>query len=174
MHERNAKVRRRIAAGKFRLRIRDLRNLGPRAEQQLAGVGIHSAESLRRRGALAAYMAVTRANEGRGSLNLLWALVGALEPWPEGRDWREVAASKVRLPLLLALEAAGGAGMGVKAPAGGRRVGTKTPKADLESSDTPPVPWVPGMPFEGPSEGPIERNRRPAAKRGRGAKKPSR
>ena len=85
MHERNAKVRRRIAAGKFRLRIRDLRNLGPRAEQQLAGVGIHSAELLRRRGALAAYTAVIRAAEGKGSLNLLWALVGALEPWPPAR-----------------------------------------------------------------------------------------
>ena len=173
MHERNAKVRRRIAAGKFRLRIRDLRNLGPSAEQQLAGVGIHSAEALRRRGALAAYMAVIRAGEGRGSLNLLWALVGALEPWPEGRDWRAVAASKARLPLLLALEAAGGAGTGVKAPAGGRRGRPKAPEVDLESSATTPIPWVPGMPFEGPSEGPIERDRRPAAKRGRGARKPS-
>ena len=64
MPDRNAKVRRRIAAGKFRLRIRDLRNLGPRAEQLLAGVGILSTESLRRRGALAAYLAVSRAAEG--------------------------------------------------------------------------------------------------------------
>lgn len=170
MHERNAKVRRRIAAGKFRLRIRDLRNLGPSAEQQLAGVGIHSAEALRRRGALAAYMAVLRAGEGRRSLNLLWSLVGALEPWPEGRDWRAVAASRARLPLLLALEAAGGAGTGAKAPAGGRRGRGKTPKVDLESSAAAPMPWVPGMPFEGA----IERARRPAAKRGRGVRKPSR
>ena len=41
MPERNSKVRRRIAAGKFRLRIRDLRNLGPRAERWLADAGIH-------------------------------------------------------------------------------------------------------------------------------------
>jgi hypothetical protein len=85
-----------------------------------------------------------------------------------------VAASKARLPLLLALEAAGGAGTGVKAPAGGRRGRPKAPEVDLESSATAPIPWVPGMPFEGPSEGPIERDRRPAAKRGRGARKPSR
>jgi DNA transformation protein len=166
MPDRNAKVRRRIAAGKFRLRIRDLRNLGPRAEQLLAGVGIVGTEALRRRGALGAYLAVSRAAGGRGSLNLLWALVGALEPWPEGRDWREVAASKARLPLLLALEAAGGAGTGAKAPAVGRRGGAKAPEKDPESSATELGPWVPGMPFE--------RNRRPSVKRGRGARKPSR
>jgi hypothetical protein len=40
------------------------------------------------------------------SLNFLWALVGALEPWPEGRDWREVAASPERLAWLVAVEEA--------------------------------------------------------------------
>lgn len=47
MVERNDKVRRRLAAGKLRLRIRDLRNLGPGAEQRLAVIGIHSVEALR-------------------------------------------------------------------------------------------------------------------------------
>ncbi|MCA3823781.1 MAG: TfoX/Sxy family protein, partial [Burkholderia sp.] len=100
MTDRNPKVRRRLAASKLRLRICDLRNLGPQSERQLAAAGIHSAEDLRRIGALEAYLALRRAGIGR-SLNLLWALVGALEPWPEGRDWREVASSEARLPLLL-------------------------------------------------------------------------
>ena len=73
MPDRNSKVRRRIAAGKFRLRIRDLRNLGPRAEGMLGEVGIHTTEELRRRGALEAYLAVRRAG-GTSSLNLLWSL----------------------------------------------------------------------------------------------------
>jgi hypothetical protein len=35
---------------------------------------------------------------------MLWALAGAIEPWPEGQHWREVARSGARLSLLLALE----------------------------------------------------------------------
>jgi hypothetical protein len=42
---------------------------------------------------------------GRGaSLNLLWALAGALEPWPEGTHWRQIARGDARLSLLLAVE----------------------------------------------------------------------
>jgi DNA transformation protein len=155
MPDRNTKVRRRIAAGKLRMRIRDLRNLGPRAEQMLAEVGILTAEELRRRGALEAYLAVRRRGEPRGSLNLLWALVGALEPWPEGRDWREVASSEARLPLMLALEAREGArrqaleAAGI-APAQGVRA---DPAEEPEDSGA----WVPGLPFEAP--------RRPAARK---------
>jgi len=122
MPERNPKVRRRLAAGKLRLRICDLRNLGPQAERMLAGVGIRSVEDLRRVGALEAYLAVRRSAQTR-SLNLLWALVGALEPWPEGRDWREVAASEARLPLMLQVE-------------------------ESEEGSREPPAWVPGLPFE--------------------------
>ena len=38
------------------------------------------------------------------SLNMLWALAGALEPWPEGTHWREIARGESRLSLLLAVE----------------------------------------------------------------------
>ena len=100
---RNSKVRARIAAGKLRLRIRDLRNLGIRSERLLQKIGVHTVEELRRRGAIRAYAELKRAG-ATGSLNLLWALVGALEPWPEGRHWREVARGDERLSLLLALE----------------------------------------------------------------------
>jgi DNA transformation protein and related proteins len=100
---RNSKVRARIAAGKLRLRIRDLRNLGIRSERMLQQIGIHTAEELRRRGPIRAFAELRRAGV-TGSLNLLWALAGALEPWPEGRRWREVARGDERLSLLLALE----------------------------------------------------------------------
>lgn len=117
---RNAKVRRRIAAGKLKLRIRDLRNLGPRSEQLLAAVGIRSADGLRRRGAVEAYLALRRVGATR-SLNMLWAMAGALDPWPEGRDWRDVAAGDQRLPLLLAVDdPAAGEAPGTSTSQGGR------------------------------------------------------
>lgn len=100
---RNTKVRRRLAAGKLRLRIQDLRNLGPRAESLLVEVGIRSVDELRRRGAVRTYVDLKRAGQV-GTLNMLWALAGALEPWPEGTHWREVARGKARLSLLLAVE----------------------------------------------------------------------
>jgi DNA transformation protein len=100
---RNPKVRRRIAAGKLTLRIRDLRNLGPRTETMLAKVGIHSVATLRRIGGVDAFWRLRKANVTK-SLNALWALVGALEPWPEGRDWRTVATGDERLGLMLTIE----------------------------------------------------------------------
>lgn len=142
MPERNEKVRRRLAAGKLRLRLCDLRNLGPRTERLLAEVGIHSVESLRERGALEAYLAIRRAG-GTRSLNLLWALVGALEPWPEGRDWREVATSESRLPLLLAVEGREQARRATQAAAAPRRKSASRRRASTQEE------WVPGMPFEG-------------------------
>ena len=100
---RNQKVRQRLAAGKMRLRIRDLRNLGARSEELLAQAGIHSVAQLRDRGAVRTYVLLRRAGIA-SSLNMLWALAGALEPWPEGRHWREVARGDTRLSLLLAVE----------------------------------------------------------------------
>ena len=151
MPERNAKVRRRLAAGKLRLRIRDLRNLGPRAEVLLAAIGITSVEALRARGALECFLALRRANLAR-SLNLLWALAGALEPWPEGRDAREIAAGPERLALLLAIEAREGARRAVQAAATpksrrGSQAGRKSPARAVS---------VPGMPF---SSTPKRKNR---------------
>lgn len=159
---RNAKVRRRIAAGKLKLRIRDLRNLGPRSEQLLAAVGIRSADGLRRRGAVEAYLALRRAGATR-SLNMLWAMAGALDPWPEGRDWRDVAAGDQRLPLLLAVD---GPTAG-EAPAGRRRrkpavrgdgaaAGVTRPGAGLGN-------WAPGLPFEEVAMGGPKTKSRPKA-----------
>jgi hypothetical protein len=100
---RNSKVRARIAAGKLRLRIRDLRNLGARSETMLDQIGVRTPEELRRRGPVRTFYELKCAGV-TSSLNVLWALAGALEPWPEGRHWREVARGDERLSLLLALD----------------------------------------------------------------------
>jgi DNA transformation protein and related proteins len=65
----------------------------------LACVGITSVAQLRRLGSVRAY-AMVKATEARASLNLLWALEGALT----GLPWH-VVAKEHRLSLLLALEA---------------------------------------------------------------------
>ena len=124
MAERNDKVRRRLAAGKLRLRIRDLRNLGPGSEHRLALIGIHTVATLRERGAIGAYLALKAAGQSP-TLNFLWALHGALNPWPEGQDWRDVARSELRVPLMLAVE--------------GEQQKTQTAEEQV---------WVPGLPFD--------------------------
>lgn len=100
---RNSKVRQRIAAGKLKLRVRDLRNLGVKSEQILAEIGIYTADELRRQGAVRTFAELKRAGQAP-SLNLLWALAGALDPWPEGTHWREIARGESRLSLLLAID----------------------------------------------------------------------
>ena len=65
--------------------VEALRNLGPTSAAWLAEVGIHTLEDLRAVGSVAAYRAV-RAHRGETSLNLLWALEGALLDL----DWREL------------------------------------------------------------------------------------
>jgi TfoX C-terminal domain len=64
----------------------------------LERAGITSLEQLRDVGSVAAYARV-RLIDGRASLNLLWAMEGALS----GDDWRSISR-KHRTSLLLALE----------------------------------------------------------------------
>ncbi len=76
----------------------DLPNLGPKSRAMLRGAGIHTVAELRRLGSVAAYCKVKRLSSG-ASLNLLWALEGALT----GLPW-QVVAREHRTSLLLALE----------------------------------------------------------------------
>jgi hypothetical protein len=69
----------------------------------LAEIGIRFVDQLRARGAVQTYVELRRAGV-TNSLNSLWALAGALDPWPEGSNWREVARGESRLSLLLAVE----------------------------------------------------------------------
>jgi DNA transformation protein len=75
-----------------------LPNLGPKSQQMLQAVGIHTLEDLRALGSVAAYVRVMRTG-GNASMNLLWALEGALT----GVHWQEVAKEH-RTSLLLAVE----------------------------------------------------------------------
>lgn len=75
-----------------------LPNLGPRSAQMLAAAGIRSRTALARAGAVGAYLRVKR-NSGKVSLNLLYALAGALD----ATHWQQVRRQR-RLELLTALE----------------------------------------------------------------------
>jgi predicted flap endonuclease-1-like 5' DNA nuclease len=75
-----------------------LRNLGLRSAAMLAAAGITTPAQLRRAGAVAAFVRARRVDAG-ASLNLLYALAGALD----GSDWRQVQRER-RLELLTAVE----------------------------------------------------------------------
>ena len=79
-------------------RISELPNLGPKSQAALAAAGITTVAQLRRLGAVAAYAKAKQAGS-HVSLNLLWALEGALT----GLPW-QVVAREHRTSLLLALE----------------------------------------------------------------------
>ena len=78
--------------------VTTLANLGPKSQAMLAAAGIGSIGRLRELGAVEAFHRVKAAG-GKPSLNLLWALEGALT----GMHWRQVAQEH-RTSLLLALE----------------------------------------------------------------------
>jgi DNA transformation protein len=80
------------------VKIADLPNFGPKSQQMLEQAGIKTVEQLRKLGAVRAYLQVKRSG-GNASLNLLWALEGALT----GQHWQVVAKNE-RLRLLLELE----------------------------------------------------------------------
>lgn len=80
--------------------LASLKNLGPKSQALLAAAGITSFEQLRQLGAVRAYARVKASGVNNASLNLLWALEGALS----SEHW-QVVAREHRLSLLLALEA---------------------------------------------------------------------
>ena len=80
--------------------LASLKNLGPKSQALLAAAGITSFEKLRQLGAVRAYARVKASGVNKASLNLLWALEGALS----SEHW-QVVAREHRLSLLLALEA---------------------------------------------------------------------
>ena len=82
-------------------RLSDLRNLGPKSEETLVAIGIRTPDELAASGAIDAFVALKQAGLP-ASLNMLWALEGALSD----RDWRTVARDD-KLRLLTELEARG-------------------------------------------------------------------
>ncbi|MEM9302282.1 MAG: TfoX/Sxy family DNA transformation protein [Pseudomonadota bacterium] len=86
-----------------------LRGLGARSAAMLVAVGITSEAELRQLGSVAAFLRVAANGQGTPSLNLLFALEGALTD----RDWREIARQDgARLRLALEDAQAGGATWG--------------------------------------------------------------
>jgi DNA transformation protein and related proteins len=79
-------------------KLSSLPGLGPKSQAMLAIAGITSAEQLRKLGSVRAFAMVKRTGV-RPSLNLLWALEGALT----AQHWQRVAKES-RTSLLLALE----------------------------------------------------------------------
>jgi len=71
--------------------IADLPNLGPKSCEMLQQAGILTATELRRVGAVEAYILVQRSG-AEPTLNLLWALEGALRDVP----WQEIAGAERR------------------------------------------------------------------------------
>lgn len=55
-----------------------IKNVGPASSEWLAGVGVESLEDLERVGAVEAYRRVKERHPDKASVNLLWALQGAL------------------------------------------------------------------------------------------------
>jgi len=93
-----------------------LPGLGPKSTAMLAAVGVKSVTDLRRLGAAKAFLDV-RAAGLRPSLNLLWALEGALTAMP----WQKVARTE-RTRLLFEVE-------DLKTiSTGGNRSGSNNPK----------------------------------------------
>lgn len=77
-----------------------LRNIGPKSAAWLRQVGVHTQQDLQAAGAVDAFVRVRRAGF-RPSLNLLYALEGALE----GCHWQDIPGER-RSALVLAAEAA--------------------------------------------------------------------
>lgn len=78
--------------------LAELRNLGPASAAMLRDAGIRTPAQLRKLGAVRAFDQV-RQRDPKASLNLLWAIEGALSD----RPWQEVAEAD-RASLLMALE----------------------------------------------------------------------
>ncbi len=77
----------------------DIRNIGPASRQWLAEIGVESLEDLERVGAVEAYRRVKGTQPQKASLNLLWALQGALMDL----HWTDVP-DEIKSQLLARLE----------------------------------------------------------------------
>ncbi len=73
--------------------LQKLQNLGPASIRMLTAAGINTADDLRRLGSVSAFLAVREAGQ-RPTMNLLWALEGALRE----EHWAKLS-EKVRAKL---------------------------------------------------------------------------
>jgi DNA transformation protein len=71
-------------------KLRELKGLGPKSEQQLVDVGVCTVEELRALGAVRTFIRLRERSVVKPSLNFLYALVGALE----GEHWLNIAKTE--------------------------------------------------------------------------------
>ncbi|WP_019142747.1 TfoX/Sxy family protein [Noviherbaspirillum massiliense] len=83
------------------MRLRDLKNLGPKSEEWLPKVGIHSVKQLQASDPFEVYARLRAAIPG-ANLNALYAIIGAVED----RHWLDVK-EKNKTEILLRLEQMG-------------------------------------------------------------------
>lgn len=67
-----------------------MRNIGPVSRRWLAEIGVYSESDLHEVGSVKAYRMIKARNGKNGSLNLLWALEGAIQDI----DWRDLSAEE--------------------------------------------------------------------------------
>lgn len=79
--------------------IAHLKGIGPKSAEQLANIGIRYKEDLIQIGPIPAYNLLTQKLGKAPSLNMLYAMIGALE----NKHWTEIA-QKERTSILLALD----------------------------------------------------------------------
>lgn len=83
------------------MKLSELKNLGPKSEEWLPKVGIHTAEQLRAADPYEVYAKLKVTIPG-ANLNALYALIGAME----NRHWLEIKRER-RTEILLRLDAMG-------------------------------------------------------------------
>jgi len=76
--------------------IVECRNLGPTSARYLRQLGIYTLGDLKSLGPVAVYVSLLQ-SQVKPSLNLLWAMMGAVER----RDWREIDTTEKRHALEL-------------------------------------------------------------------------
>ena len=69
------------------MKLRDLKGLGPASEKMLQSIAINTAEDLKKMGAIRAFIKLKKELQKKPSLNMLYAMVGALE----GKHWVDIA-----------------------------------------------------------------------------------
>jgi DNA transformation protein and related proteins len=78
--------------------LAQLRGLGPASAQMLMSAGIHSADELRRANLYALYARIKK-TQPKVSINLLYAMMGAVE----NQDWRVISRER-RSEVLMRLD----------------------------------------------------------------------
>jgi len=82
------------------MKLEQLPGLGPKSIAALNQIGLYTLDDLKLLGSVKTYLKLKQNPQSRLSLNMLYALQGAIEQ----RDWRQIAATQKSV-LLMELDA---------------------------------------------------------------------